>query len=222
MNTEVRVGVSEVVVGYVRVSTDEQGRSGLGLEAQRSVIRSECERRGWSLSGIEEDVASGGSTARRPGLEQAIAACRSGAVGGIVVAKLDRLTRSVVDLSKLVADAGKRNYNVVVIDIGLDLSTPHGNLVANLLASVAQWEREIISQRIREALAVKKAQGVRLGRPRTMDEDVRQRITRMRKRGKTLSEIAETLNRTGAPTAHGGRQWYPSTVQKALRHSSVG
>jgi DNA invertase Pin-like site-specific DNA recombinase len=100
-------------------------------------------------------------------------ACRAGEAAGIVTAKLDRLSRSVIDFAKLLAEARKRGFKIVALDLGLDLSTPQGELVANVIASVAQWERRIIGQRTAEGLAAKKAQGVKLGRPRTLPESVR-------------------------------------------------
>ena len=109
------------VIGYVRVSTEEQGRSGLGLEAQAAAIRTACEQRVWELVAIERDVASGGSRKKRPGLDNALAACRSRQVAGIVVAKLDRLSRSVVDAGGLLEEARKRGFNIVALDFGLDL-----------------------------------------------------------------------------------------------------
>src|SRR3979411_1822110 len=99
------------VVGYVRVSTGEQGASGAGLEAQRAAIRAECDRRGWELARIEEDVLSGKSM-NRPGLQAALEACRSGEVGGVVVAKLDRLSRSVIDFGNLLAEAKRDGWNI--------------------------------------------------------------------------------------------------------------
>jgi DNA invertase Pin-like site-specific DNA recombinase len=209
----------ETVVGYVRVSTDEQGSNGAGLEAQRAAIEAECARRGWTLVRIEEDVLSA-RTMKRPGLQAAVSACRSREVGGIVVAKLDRLSRSVVQFGHLLEEATKKGFNVVALDLGLDLSTPQGELVANVIASVAQWERKIIGQRTKEALAVKKAQGVRLGRPPTLPAKVVARIQRQRAAGKTLAAIADGLNTAGVPTAQGGRCWYPATVRYTLRGAS--
>lgn len=210
---------AETVVGYARVSTDEQGANGVGLEAQRAAIKAECERRGWTLARIEEDVLSA-RTMKRPGLQAALAACRSGEVGGLVVAKLDRLSRSVVQFGHLLEEASKKKFNVVALDLGLDLSTPQGELVANVIASVAQWERRIIGQRTKEALAVKKAQGVRVGRPPTLPAKVVTRMQRERAAGKSLSAIADGLNAAGVPTAQGGRRWYPATVRYTLRRSS--
>jgi DNA invertase Pin-like site-specific DNA recombinase len=173
-------------------------------------------RRGWQLVGIEQDIESGRSTRNRPGLGRALDACRSRTVSGVVVAKLDRLSRSIVDFGGLVEEARTRGFNVVAIDLGVDLSTPQGELIANVLASVAQWERRIIGQRTREALAVKREQGVRLGRPRSVPAAVVAKIRRAEKRGRTLTEIAKNLNARGVPTARGGRCWYPATVRQVL------
>jgi DNA invertase Pin-like site-specific DNA recombinase len=207
------------VVGYVRVSTAEQSENGGSLDAQEAAIRSECERRGWVLLRIERDVQSGKSLNRRPGLERALRACRSGEAAGIVTAKLDRLSRSVIDFAKLLEEARKLGFNIVALDLGLDLSTPQGELVANVIASVAQWERRIIGQRTAEGLAAKRAQGVKLGRPRALPESVRRRIKRMHERGMSMSAIADKLTADGVATAHGGKRWYASTVRSVLKAS---
>ena len=136
------------------------------------------------------------------------------------MAKLDRLSRSIVDFGHLLEEARKRDFNVVALDLGLDLSTPQGELVANVIASVAQWERRIIGQRTKEALAVKKAQGVRIGRPQTIPKRVLSRIKRERAAGKSLTAIADALNAAAIPTAHGGRRWYPATIRYLLKRAS--
>jgi DNA invertase Pin-like site-specific DNA recombinase len=209
------VTVGDRVIGYVRVSTEEQGASGAGLEAQRQAIEDEAKRRGWQLVRIEEDVLSGRNM-KRPGLQRALDACRTGEVAGIVVAKLDRLSRSVIDFAGTLEEARRRGFNIVALDLGLDLSTPQGELVANVIASVAQWERRVIGARTADALAVKRAQGVKLGRPRTLPDELRGRLRGMRKQGLSLTGIAKTLNREKVPTAHGGKRWYASTVRAAL------
>lgn len=150
------MGNGSTVIGYARVSTEEQGATGSGLEAQRAAIKAECARRGWRLLRIEKDFLSG-KNLKRPGLNAALAACRSGEVEGIVVHKLDRLSRSIVDFSRLLEEARKRGFDIVALDLGLDLSTPQGELVANVTASVAQWERRIIGERAREAVAARRA-----------------------------------------------------------------
>jgi DNA invertase Pin-like site-specific DNA recombinase len=203
------------VVGYARVSTDDQSTNGASLDAQREQIERECERRGWELLRIEQDVLSGKSI-KRPGLQSALAACRRGEAGGIVVAKLDRLSRSIIDFAGMLEEGRRQGFNVVALDLGLDLSTPQGELVANVIASVAQWERRIIGQRTSEALAAKKTQGVRLGRPPVLPSSLVARIKRQRARGRTYAAIAESLNRANVPTAHGGVRWYPATVRAVL------
>jgi DNA invertase Pin-like site-specific DNA recombinase len=200
------------VAGYARVSTADQQTHGAGLEAQTAAIEAECERRGWLLLGIEQDALSGKSL-NRPGLLSAVTACDSGEADVLMVAKLDRLSRSIIDFGALLEKARKRGYNVVALDLGLDLSTPQGELVANVIASVAQWERRIIGQRTKDALAVKRAGGTTLGRPRVLPESVVRRIRLSRARGATFAAIADRLNADAVPTAHGGERWHPATVR---------
>src|SRR5207249_7537381 len=104
----------------------------------------------------------------------------------LVAAKLDRLSRSMIDFTALMATAQKHGWALVALDCAVDTTTPAGEAMANVLATFAQFERRLISQRTREALAVKKSQGVRLGRPPTMPKAVVNRIKRERAKGKTF------------------------------------
>ena len=202
-----------MVVGYVRVSTDEQAESGLGLAAQRSAIKAECQRRGWTLAAIHEDALSGKSMMNRPGLAAALEAVETGNASAIVVAKLDRLSRSLRDFANIMVQAQARGWNLVALDLGIDLSSAGGEFMANVMASAAQWERRIIGQRTKDALAVKRAQGVRLGRPVTLPAEVVERIVTAHKAGAGWSAIARELNDAGVPTGHGGARWWPSAVR---------
>jgi len=204
-------------IGYVRVSTSEQGTSGLGLDAQRTAIEGEVARRGWDPACIVEDIASGKSLDRRPNLAAALEALDRGDAEVLIVAKLDRLSRSLVDFAGLMARARRKGWAVVALDLGVDMTTPAGELVANVIASTAQYERSLIGERTRAALAAKKAQGHRLGRPVALPADVRTRIAHERAEGRTLAAIAEDLTYEGVPTSQGGARWYPSTVQAVLR-----
>jgi DNA invertase Pin-like site-specific DNA recombinase len=204
-------------VGYIRVSTDEQADSGLGLDAQRAAIEGEISRRGWDLVNVYTDTASGRSLTRRPGLEAALARLESGGASALVVSKLDRLSRSTKDFATLMERAQRRGWAPVVLDLGVDTTTPAGEMVASVMMSVAQWERKIIGQRTREALAMRKAQGATLGRPRQLPDATRKHIVKMRKRGMTLRAIADALNEDVVPTAQGGVKWYASTVRKVLQ-----
>lgn len=200
------------VIGYVRVSTDEQGVSGLGLEAQRGAILAECLRRGWTLARIETDVAGGGKL-DRPGLNAAVEAVACGEVAGLVVSKLDRLSRSVADFSALLERFRSKGWGLVILDLGIDTTTIMGEAMATMAATFAQVERRRIGERTREALAVRKAQGVQLGRRSGVAPTVVKRIRRQRASGKTFAQIAARLNADRVPTAQGGRQWHPATVR---------
>ena len=202
-------------IGYVRVSTNEQGVSGAGLEAQRSAIIAECERRGWHLIDIVEDVGSG-KDLRRPGVRAALEALEAGSASALVVAKLDRLSRSMLDFARVMAAAQKQSWALVALDVAVDTTTPAGEAMANVMATFAQFERRLIGQRTREALAVKRAEGVRLGRPPEIPAAVADRIRRARDEGQTLRQIAEVLNDQKVATARGGR-WQPSTVARVIQ-----
>lgn len=211
------------IIGYVRVSTDEQVDSGAGLAVQRTAIEAEAARRGWELNAIHEDAgASGKSLNGRPGLTAALAAIEAGEASGLVVAKLDRLSRSLLDFAGLMERSQRKGWALVALDLGVDTSTPSGEMMASVLAIFAQFERRLIGQRTRDALAVKKAQGVQLGRPRTMPDSVRKRIRQEREQGRSLAAIAAGLNADSIATAQGGSRWYPSTVSATLRASQKG
>ncbi len=204
-------------VGYCRVSTREQGDSGLGLEAQREAIEHACAARGWHLLAIHEDVISGGKAfASRSGVKAALLAVTSGAADILIVSKLDRLSRSLLDFAALMEEARGAGWNLVALDLGVDLSTPAGEFVANILMNVAQWERQIISVRIRDALAIKKAHGFKLGRTDVITPEVVARIVAMSADGLGFSAVARVLNEEGVPTAQGGARWYASTIRSVL------
>lgn len=208
------------VVGYVRVSTGEQAESGAGLDAQRTAITTEAQRRSWKLEEVCEDRgASGRSVQGRAGLRRALGLVEGQLADALVVAKLDRLSRSLLDFAALMERSRRRGWALVALDLGVDTTTPSGEMLANVLAVFAQFERRLIGQRTREALAAKRARGVRLGRRPKLPHAVCARIRAMRKHGRTLRQIAEALNRDDVATAHGGRRWYPSTVLAVLNRT---
>jgi DNA invertase Pin-like site-specific DNA recombinase len=204
------------VIGYVRVSTEEQHKSGAGLAAQRAAIEAECQRRGWELVEVIEDAGYSAKDMKRPGVQIALETLRSGAAGALVVAKLDRLSRSMLDFTAVMAQASKQGWALVALDCAVDTTTPAGEAMAHVLATFAQFERRLIGQRTREAMAEKRKQGVRFGRPVSLPADVRERIAGEREGGKSLAAIAAALNDDGVATAQGGRQWWPSTVRNSL------
>jgi DNA invertase Pin-like site-specific DNA recombinase len=208
------------VAAYIRVSTDDQARNGVGLDAQRQRIIDEAERRGWDLTWFVDDGFSG-ARSDRPALQEALQGLKDGTYGTLVSAKLDRLSRSVVHLGSLLEQAEEEGWSLVLLDFDVDTSKPTGRLVAHVLAAVAEFERQRIRERTREALAQVKAQGTRLGRPRQLPEKVVTRVVSARGEGRTLQQIANHLNADRVPTAQGGRQWWPSTVAGVLRSAEL-
>jgi DNA invertase Pin-like site-specific DNA recombinase len=208
--------VDKRVIGYARVSTEEQTVSGAGLAAQRAAIVAEAERRGWHLVDVIEDAGFSGRSLNRPGISVALEALRHNEADALVVAKLDRLSRSMLDFAGLMDRASRERWALVALDLGVDTTTPSGEAMANVMATFAQFERRLISQRTREALAQKRLSGVRLGRPRVLSDEVLRRIVVDRAAGRTLQAIADALNRDGVATAQGGQRWYAATVRKAL------
>lgn len=203
------------VIGYLRVSTDEQARSGLGLDAQRFAITRYAELMGWDVEWIGDEGQSGKDTVR-PGLTLALGMLKRGDAQALVVAKLDRLSRSVHDFSGMLNKARKQNWAVVALDLSIDTTTITGELVANILMSVSQWERRAIGQRTSEALRAKQARGERVGRPAALSPEVEARLLLLRAQGLSFRRIAQALNDEAVPTAHGGAAWHPTTVARIL------
>jgi DNA invertase Pin-like site-specific DNA recombinase len=201
------------VIAYRRVSTDQQGESGAGLEAQASALDAEVERRGWDLVETYTDVASGKSMRKRDELATALERMAAGDADLLMVAKLDRLSRSLLDFAQLMALAQREGWGIVALDIGVDTSSVNGELMAHIIMALAQWERRIIGQRTKDALAIVKGRGVKLGRPTLVDDSTVQLIGILRAEGKSYRAIADVLNRQLVPTAQGGLLWYASTVK---------
>jgi DNA invertase Pin-like site-specific DNA recombinase len=205
------------VVGYVRVSTGEQADSGAGLAAQRAAIHADAERRNWEVVAVHEDAgASGKSLTGRAGLQTALTAVSSGEADVLLVSKLDRLSRSLVDFAGLLARSQREGWAFVALDLGVDTSTPAGAFVAQVLSAASEWERKIIGDRTRDALSAKRAAGVRLGRRSQIEPAVLTRIVTRRQGGAKLQDIADELNLDRVPTTRGGAEWRVSSIRAAL------
>jgi DNA invertase Pin-like site-specific DNA recombinase len=202
-------------IAYHRVSTAEQAATGNGLDAQAATVTAALSARGWSLVATATDEALSGGNLNRPALLDALDRLDRGEADVLVVAKLDRLSRSPVDFAAITERAKRRGWSVVALDVDVDTTTPAGELLANIYSSVAQWERRVIGVRTSEAMQAMKARGVRLGRPVDLPAAVRHRIAAERAAGKSLRTIADALNTEAVPTARGGR-WYASTVRAVL------
>jgi DNA invertase Pin-like site-specific DNA recombinase len=204
------------VVAYTRVSTREQADTGHGIDAQRAELPRQAELRGWGIVAWCEDLGVSRKDMKRDQLARAVRMVESGEADALVATKIDRVSRSVADFATLVCRANTKGWALVVLDIGLDLTTPMGKFTANVLCAAAELERDLISERTRDGLAAARAKGVMLGGPRSLPDDVAQRITELRQGGATLTGIADRLNEEGVPTARGGARWYPATVRAVL------
>jgi site-specific DNA recombinase len=205
------------VVGYIRVSTDEQAREGVSLAAQEAKLCAYAELYELELIGIEVDAGVSAKTLKRPGLQHALARLKAREAEVLLVVKLDRLTRSVKDLGHLVETyflAGK--WLLMSVNDQIDTRTAAGRMVLNILASVSQWEREAIGERTAEAMQHLKASGQVYSRPIFDDAATLTRIHIMRARGATYQDIADELTAAGVPTVRGGT-WAPATIMGILR-----
>lgn len=205
------------VIAYARVSTEEQASSGLGLADQRQVLETEAARRGWQVVCLLQDEGFSAASLERPAMTKALTMLANGDAEVLLAAKLDRVSRSLLDFTSLMHRAQRERWQLVVLDLlGIDTSTASGEMMANIMASFSQYERRLIGERTRAALAQRKQQGVRLGRPVVLDEEIRQRIACEFASGETLSGIARRLSSDGIPAARGGC-WHASTVRAVLR-----
>ena len=180
-----KVGEKRGVVAYLRVSTEEQADSGAGLAAQEAAIRAECERRELPLLAMHTDAGVSGKFLVRPALTAALANLDAGRGTVLMVSRLDRLTRSVHDASGLMQRAENSGWGLVALDAPVDTTTPAGRAMAQILSVFAELERRLIGERTKAALAIKRDQGVVLGRPRTLPDKVVKRILKERGAGRT-------------------------------------
>ncbi|MEA2887934.1 MAG: hypothetical protein QOD11_2294 [Bradyrhizobium sp.] len=218
------------IITYIRVSTSQQGRSGLGIEAQRAALRHFAKAEGFEVAREFVEVETGkGADAldRRPQLKAALAAARKLRCH-VAVAKLDRLSRDVHFISGLMA----HKVPFLVAELGPDVDP----FVLHLFAALAEKERALISMRTRQALAAAKARGVTLGSPKLhvarrnavdavaagadrFAANVLPIIREAQKAGaRTLRDIANALNARGVATARGG-QWYAKSVSNILERA---
>jgi len=208
-------------LGYARVSTAEQADSGAGMHAQHAAITAEADRRGWELLDVVQDAGYSAKDLRRPGIGVVLEQMARGQADVLVVSKLDRLSRSLIDFAQTMATAQREGWALVALDLGVDTATPGGEMMANVLASFAQYERRIIGQGTRDGLAAKKAAGVKLGRRSTLPVDVAERIVAGHQAGQTLAAIARELEADRVPTGQGGQRWYPASVRAVLVSQGV-
>lgn len=206
------------VIAYIRCSTNEQADSGLGLDAQRAAVVSACTQNSWDVVEVIEDAGFSAGSLNRPGISRARQMLAAGEAEALVVSKLDRVSRSVLDAANLLETARREHWSIIALDLGVELGSPSGEMMAAVLVAMGQYERRMASVRTTDALAQAKQRGVKLGRPVTLADSTRSEIHRLREEGYSFRAIASYLASEGFKTSHGG-SWGPSTVRKVLMTS---
>ena len=220
------------VLGYVRVSTEDQAREGVSLDAQEARLRDYCRAREWALVGVIRDEGRSAKDLKRPGLEQILEALPRKHRGwdALIVVKLDRLTRSVKDLGTLMEAFKRARVAFTSIQESVDTSSASGELFFNLVASVSQWERRAIGERTKAALAHLQASGRRVSRfapygqriaadgrlvPDPVEQAVRRAVASLARRRLSLRAMAARLAAQGH-VSRTGQPFTPKAVKRLL------
>lgn len=233
-----KTGTMQRVAGYLRVSTDEQAESGLGLAAQESVLRAMAAAKGWGDLALYTDAGVSGTKDSRPYFDLLKAAIEARQIDAVIVKSLDRIGRKtpiILDFAEL---CELHNVTLISVNESFDTSTPAGTFALTLFAGLAQMERDTIAERTTAALDQRgekydyKSGQLPLGYKRVitgdsehiaLDEEganLARRILRMDRRGASLYAIAQKLNTQGIPARRGGK-WYASSVRVILAHKDT-
>jgi len=221
----------EEAISYIRVSSEEQADSGLGLEAQRQRIAAYCAMKGLHLAEIFEDpgISGGKPLATRPAGSQLLAAARK-RKAIVFVAKLDRLFRSVADAATVIADFDKKGIQLVAIAEAFDMSSPYGRAMVQMASVFAELERAMNRERTRSAMNVKRSRGERISRhapyswdfgsggrlvENSLEQEIIARMRQLRAEGLSFRGIATRLEGEGILPKR-GKRWVHTTVKNIL------
>jgi site-specific DNA recombinase len=224
------------LIGYVRVSTEEQAQSGLGLESQQSKIQAYCDLYGHELVQIVTDAGQSAKSLNRPGIKAALGSLSRGEADGLVIFKLDRLSRNVSDMGSLIDTYFTEKAGKALLSVSdqIDTTTAGGRLVLNVLMSVAQWEREAIGERTAAALESKARRGEIKGGAAPIGKQWADKahvdneneleavkiIQELRESGLSMRAIVDELNRRNVPVTRKGGKWHLTTVARILSRAS--
>lgn len=206
-------------VGYIRVSTEEQAQSGLGLEAQERELRAHCCARGIALDDLLVDGGCSGKDLNRPGIIELLRRVRGRRVGMVLTVKIDRLSRRVIDTLSIVETLHKHDAAIVFVQEAIDTTSAAGKAMLTVIAAFAEMERNYISERTRSALATKKARGERLGNPPfgvfAGEGAVCEAARELRSQGLSLRAIASALAQHGFRPRR-AKAWSPEMVRRLM------
>lgn len=220
------------VIGYTRVSTDEQANSGLSLASQEMRLRAYAAATDLILTDIIEDAGCSAKDLNRPGMQRILGRIEDQKTDGILILKLDRLTRSVRDLGLLIDLCEQHGVALMAVQESINTATAAGRLVTNVLVSVAQWECEVIGERTKSALAVKRMRGEKTGglvpygytstngrlHVNKSEQAVIQLMIQLRLEHHSYNDIAKLITERGH-LSRLGKSWHPQTVHRILERS---
>jgi peptidoglycan hydrolase-like protein with peptidoglycan-binding domain/DNA invertase Pin-like site-specific DNA recombinase len=206
----------QAMLGYLSRARTREGVGNGELETQAAAIDEACRERGLRLLEVVRD--SEPSNARmldRPGLTYVLDRISARTANGVVVSRLESLSRSVPDIGALVERFERADARLVALDLGLDTATPDGRIAARTMATVSSLERRKLAEQTRQGSARAQIGRSPISRRLVDQDELKSRIAAMRADGMTLQTIADTLNAEGVPTLRGGARWRPSGVQAA-------
>lgn len=223
----------KTAIGYIRVSTEQQANEGVSLDAQRAKIEAWCTHNGYELVQVYVDAGiSGKSMDKRPGLQDALKSLKKGMA--LVSYSLSRLARSTKDAISIGETVAKRKADMVSLSEQIDTTTAAGKMMFQMLAVLAEFERNLVAERTTNALQHKKATGQKYcnqtpygfeaieGKLVQVEQEAQvvAEIQAARAGGDTLQAIANSLNGRGIPTKT-GKQWAPATIHLLMKRSAL-
>ncbi|WP_422930081.1 recombinase family protein [Singulisphaera sp. PoT] len=228
-------------IGYIRVSTEEQARGGFSLLDQESKLRKYADLHELNLIDVIADEGASAKTLKRPGIAKALEVLRNRQAEGLLIAKLDRLTRRLKDWSTLIDDyfSDKGGCKLHSVNDHVDTSNATGRMMLNIIVTIAQWERETISERTADGLRKKRELNERCGNVRYgFDLDLTGPVNKrggvarlvenpeeqaaiammkaLREDGESLRAIAEVLEKNGIKTKEGLTKWSAEAIRRIL------
>lgn len=220
-------------IGYVRVSTSEQATEGISLDNQKAKIKAYCDLNDIELIEIIEDAGFSGKNLKRDGIKELLSQVKSKSIDAVIVYKLDRLSRKVIDTLTLIETFEKNGLTFHSLNEKIDTGTAIGRFFLNITASLAQMERDLVSERTKDALQMKIANGERAGQipygsrladdgsTLIMHKEEQEAIflaKRLKGQGYSYRAICEVLEGKGYKA--NGKGWHPQTVKNILKKAA--
>ena len=228
---------------YLRVSTDEQAKDGVSLDAQKEKCKAYCVAHDYEVVAILSDEGHSGKDLYREGIQEAFSMLEDKEADTFLVLQIDRMTRSIQDIGKILHHKENHGWQLASVKENLDTSTAGGRMVLNMITTLNQWYREDVAEKTKTALQHKRSKGEKIGGTREFGYDVKERqsgdkvkkvykkndreqkiiklLKTLRDDGMTLQAIAKELKRRKIKTVSGKTTWGLWTISKLLKRHGV-